>query len=51
MKWIENIQQGESKAMEFKTSFKKEVIETDVAFAKVKGVKCIIGMKEGNDTY
>ncbi len=51
MKWIENMQQGESKAMEFKASFQKEVIETDAAFAKVKGVKCIIGIKDDHDKY
>lgn len=31
MKWIENIQQGESKAIEFKTAFQKEVIETNAS--------------------
>jgi len=51
MKWIENIQQGNSKIIEFKTSFQKEVIEADAAFANIKGVKCIMGIKDNHDTY
>jgi len=51
MKLIENIKQGECKVMGFKTFFQKEVIETDAAFANVKGVKCIIGIKDDNDKY
>ena len=36
---IKQIQQGESKHLEFKSSFQKEVIESVVAFANAKGGK------------
>ena len=43
---IEQIQQGESDHLEFKSSFQKEVIESVVAFANAKGGMVVIGIDD-----
>ncbi len=46
---LEIIKTGESKTVEFKTSFQKEVIESVVALANTKGGNILIGVKDSGE--